>query len=390
MRIGYLDCFSGISGDMLLGAIIDAGLPLDSLLAELARLPLGGYRISAQRERRGIITGTRVMVIVEGGAPQRDLKKILNLIGRSDLSETVKQRSSLIFERLGAAEAKVHQVPIEKVHFHEVGAVDAIVDVVGAVLGLELLGIETLFSSPLPSGCGTVESEQGVIRIPAPATLELIAASAAPIRPTPSPELGELVTPTGAAIVTTLATFDRPSLSLERIGYGVGARELATMPNVLPLWVGQRSEEQSLLLVETNIDDMSPELHGYIMELLLGRGALDVWFTPIQMKKNRPAVMLSVLAPAEAEGEMVETLFRETSTLGLRVNRVQRHECEREMLPFDSSLGRVMVKVKRFGGARVALSPEYEDCRRLAQQHSLPLHEVYRIVTTEASAKFLS
>ncbi len=199
-----------------------------------------------------------------------------------------------------------------------------------------------------------------------------------------------MVTPTGAAIATTLASFDRPTLSLERIGYGIGARELEAMPNVLRLWVGEGSEEESLLLMETNIDDMSPELHGYIMELLLGQGALDVWFTPIQMKKNRPAVMLSVLAPAVAEGRMVETLFRETSTLGLRVNRIQRHECGREMLPFDSSLGRLMVKVKRFGGAKVALSPEYEDCRRLAQQHSLPLHEVYRIVTTEASAKLLN
>ena len=390
MRIGYLDCFSGVSGDMMLGALLDAGLPLDSLTAELARLPLAGYRISAQRASRGIITGTQVKVAIEKSDEKRSLKDILSLIERSGLTQRAKERSALIFHRLAEAEAKVHCHPVEEVHFHEVGAVDAIVDVVGAVIGIEILGIEALFSSPLPSGSGTVETEQGIIPVPAPATLELIAASGAPIRPTPRPELGELVTPTGAAIVTTLASFDDPTFSLERIGYGVGSRELAAVPNVLPLWVGESTpEERQLLLLETNIDDMSPELCGYVMERLFERDALDVWFTPIQMKKNRPAIMLSVLAPSEAEGKVVDAMLRETTTLGVRVQRIARHESEREMMPFDSSLGKVMVKVKRFGGARVGLSPEFEDCRRLAQEHGLPLQEVYRIVTAEASAQLL-
>jgi len=390
LRIGYLDCFSGVSGDMMLGALLDAGLPLDSLTAELARLPLAGYRISAQRASRGIITGTQVKVAIEKSDEKRSLKDILSLIERSGLTQRAKERSALIFHRLAEAEAKVHCQPVEEVHFHEVGAVDAIVDVVGAVIGIEILGIEALFSSPLPSGSGTVETEQGIIPVPAPATLELIAASGAPIRPTPRPELGELVTPTGAAIVTTLASFDDPTFSLERIGYGVGSRELAAVPNVLPLWVGESTpEERQLLLLETNIDDMSPELCGYVMERLFERDALDVWFTPIQMKKNRPAIMLSVLAPSEAEGKVVDAMLRETTTLGVRVQRIARHESEREMMPFDSSLGKVMVKVKRFGGARVGLSPEFEDCRRLAQEHGLPLQEVYRIVTAEASAQLL-
>ena len=391
MRIGYFNCFSGVSGDMILGALLDAGLSLDSLTAELARLPLSGYRISAQPASRGVITGTQAIVAVDERAREhRGIKDILSLVENSELSQRAKERSAIIFNRLATAEAKVHRVPIEEVHFHELGAIDAIVDVVGAVIGLELLGIEALFCSPLPAGSGTVQTEHGVIPVPAPATLELIATSRAPIQATPSPGLGELVTPTGAAIVTTLASFESPTLSLERIGYGVGSRELAAMPNVLPFWIGESTaEERQLLLLETNIDDMSPELHGYVMEQLFEQGALDVWFTPIQMKKNRPAVMLSVLAPPEAEGKIVDTLLRETSTLGLRRQMVGRHESEREIVAFDSSLGRVMVKVKRFRGARIGLSPEFEDCRRLAQEHGLPLQDVYRIITAEASAQLL-
>ncbi|MBE0415238.1 MAG: nickel pincer cofactor biosynthesis protein LarC [Dehalococcoidia bacterium] len=391
MKIGYFDCCSGLSGDMILGALLDAGLSLELLTAELAKLPLGGYRISAQPARRGIITGTQVNVFSQGSAEeQRNLKDILDLIEKSTLSEKTKERSILIFHRLAEAEAKVHRLPVDEVHFHEVGDIDAIIEVVGAVIGLELLGIEALFLSPLPAGSGTAQTPQGVIPVPAPATLELIASSGAPIRPTPSPDLGELVTPTGAAIVTTLASFESPTFSLERIGYGVGTRELAAIPNVLPLWIGEKiEEEQALLLLETNIDDMSPELYGYVMERLFERGALDVWFTPIQMKKNRPAVMLSVLAPPEAQGEIMETILRETSTLGVRVQPMARHQSEREVVQFDSSLGQVMVKVKRIHGERIGLSPEFEDCRRLAQEHGLPLQEVYRIVTAEASAQLL-
>ena len=389
MKIGYFDCFSGLSGDMILGAIVDAGLPIELLTTELAKLPLKGYSISAQSAKRGIITGTQVRVTSEGAQEQRNLSDILNLIEKSGLTQQAKKRSTLIFNRLAQAEAKVHRLPIEEVHFHEVGAVDAIVDVVGAVIGFELVGIEALFSSPLPAGSGTAQTEQGIIPVPAPATLELIAMSGAPIRPTPDANR-ELVTPTGAAIVTTLASFDSPAFLLERIGYGVGMWEAAAIPNVLPLWVGQMTEDRhELLLFETNIDDMSPELYGYVMERLFERGALDVWFTPIQMKKNRPAVMLSALAAPEVEGEIVETILRETSTLGVRIERMARHQSEREEVRFDSSLGPVAVKLKRLHGKRIGLSPEFEDCRRLAEEHGLPLHEVYRIVTAEAGARLL-
>ncbi len=389
MKVGYFHCFSGVSGDMILGSLVDAGLPIELLTAELAKLPLKGYRISAQPASRGVITGTQVNITLKGTGMRRNLKDILDLIEKSTLSSEIKDRSARIFHRLAQAEATVHRLPVDEVHFHEVGAVDTIVDVVGAVIGFELLGIEALFSSPLPTGSGTAETEQGVIPIPAPATLELIASSGAPMRPTPDANR-ELVTPTGAAIVTTLASFENPTFHLQRIGYGVGMREVAAIPNVLPLWIGEMTEEgRQLLLFETNIDDMSPELYGYVMECLFERGALDVWFTPIQMKKNRPAVMLSVLAPPEAEDEIVETILRETSTLGVRVQRMARHQSERELVHFDSSLGGVRVKVKRLQGKRVSLSPEFEDCRLLAQEHGLPLQEVYRIIAAEANAQIL-
>jgi uncharacterized protein (TIGR00299 family) protein len=388
LKVGYLDCYSGLSGDMILGALLDCGLSIDSLTEELARLPFTGYRISAKRASRGIITGTQATVFSEGSASeQRSLSDVLDLIGKSGLNQHVKERSTRIFERLAEAEARVHGIPIEEVHFHEVGAIDAIVDIVGAIIGLELLGVEALFCSPLPSGSGTAETRHGTIPIPAPATLELIASAGAPIRPTPYRDM-ELVTPTGAAIVTTIASFERPTLSLQCIGYGIGDREPADIPNVLPLWLGEMIVyERKLLLLETNIDDMSPELYGYIMERLFEQGALDVWFTPIQMKKNRPAVMLSALAPPDTEGQVVETLLQETSTLGLRVQQVERHHASQELMQFDSSLGRVGIKVKRLHGEVVGISPEYEDCRSLARKHDLPLQEVYRIVTTEASAK---
>jgi len=389
VKVGYLDCFSGLSGDMILGALLDCGLSLDDLIAELGKLNLKGYKIEAKSAKRGIIAGTKVTIVVSGRRTHRGLSDITDLIKASDIPEKAKERSIAVFKRLAAAEAKVHRVPVDKVRFHEVGAIDAIVDVVGTAIGLELLGIAALYSAPLPSGSGLAQCEHGTIPIPAPATLELIATAGAPIRPTPHRDT-ELVTPTGAAIVTTLASFECPTMSLQAVGYGIGSRELEGIPNVLPLWIGEsKQEERDLLLFETNIDDMSPELCGYAMERLFQRGALDVWFTPIQMKKNRPAVMLSVLAHPESQGAIVETILQETSTLGLRVQQVERHHAAREIVEFDSSLGQASVKLKRLEGKVTSLSPEYEDCRRIALERGLPLREVYRIVSAEANDKFI-
>jgi hypothetical protein len=384
LKIAYLDIFAGASGDMLLGALLDAGLSLDELRSALSKLPLSGYHISARRAQRGLLSGTQVCVAIQGEEQPRSLSQILSIIAASELPQQVKEQGTCIFHRLAQAEAKVHGTTVEDVHLHEVGATDAIVDVMGVVLGLHLLGVEAVFASPFPLGSGFVECSHGTLPLPAPATLELLTMSGAPTRH--SPEAVETVTPTAAAIITTLASFERPAFTLERVGYGVGSHEFATVPNMLRLWLGERAEPalSDILLLETNIDDMSPELCGYVMERLFEQGALDVWFVPIQMKKNRPAVMLCALAPVGAEGALVETILRETPTLGIRVQAAHRYEAGRELVEVDTPLGRARVKLKRLHGSLLAATPEYEDCRRLAREHKLPFQEVYRIVSQAA------
>jgi hypothetical protein len=390
MRVAYLDCFSGISGDMLLGALIDAGASLEELRAELAKLPVAGYRVEAQETRRAGLRATKATVVLEEARqPHRRLPDILKLIDGSALPPFDKERAASVFRRLAGAEARVHGLPPDEVDFHEVGAVDAIVDVVGAAIGLRLLGIEALYCSALPAGGGVVTGEHGTLPVPAPATLELLATAGAPLAPPPDAPV-ELVTPTGAAIVAALARFERPALALRRTGYGAGARDTEARPNVLRLWLGEAlaGRTGTMLLLETNIDDMNPELYGYAQERLFVAGAADVWFTPVQMKKNRPGVMVSVLCPLEREQAVVETLLRETSTLGVRAREVTRHEAERELFEFESSLGPAAVKMKRLPGQPPIAAPEYEPCARIARELGLPLQEVYRVVQEEAIRRF--
>jgi uncharacterized protein (TIGR00299 family) protein len=387
-RIGYLDCFSGASGDMILGALVDAGLSLASLRAELAKLPLTGYRLSARKVRRAGLAATQVRVTVAKKQPPRRLADILSIIEGSSLLPADKEKGAAVFRRLAEAEAKVHGLPLARTHLHEVGAVDAIVDVMGAVAGLRLLAVEELFASALTLGSGTTQSAGGGLPVPAPATLELVASARAPTVAHQGAEEGELLTPTGAAIITTLARFQRPAMKVERMGYGAGSRDIPAWPNVLRLWLGTSVDEagQVMLLAETNIDDMSPEILGYVQERLFASGAADVWLTPIQMKKGRPGVVLSVLCPVEAESGIVSLLLRETSTLGVRLREVRRQEAEREVLEFESTLGPAVVKVKRLPGEAPQAAPEYEVCRRLAEASGRPLAEVYRIVQGEAQA----
>jgi len=387
-RVGYLDCFSGASGDMILGALVDAGLSLESLRAELAKLPLTGYRLSARKVRRASLAATQVRVTVAGKQPPRRLSDILSIIESSSLPPAYKEKGAAIFRRLAEAEAKVHGLPLAEAHLHEVGAVDAIVDVMGAVAGLRLLRVEELFASALALGGGRTEGAADVLPVPAPATLELVASVGAPTVAQQAGEDWELLTPTGAAIITTLARFQRPAMTVECVGYGAGGRDIAGWPNVLRLSLGTAAEEarQIMLLAETNIDDMNPEILGYVQERLFASGAADVWVTPIQMKKGRPGVLLSVLCPVEAEDAIVSLLLRETSTLGVRLREVRRRQAEREVLTFESSLGPAVVKVKRLPGEPPQAAPEYEVCRGLAEASGLPLVEVYRIVQAEAQA----
>ncbi len=381
MTIAYFDCFSGASGDMLLGSLLDAGLPLADLEADLARLEIGGYRLEARRVTRQGLTGTQLRVLTEADHyPAVNLAAVEKIIGESGLPPRVQERSLRVFRRIARAEAAVHGVGIEAVHFHEIGAVDSLVDVVGFVCALERLGIEAVYSSALTVGSGTVETMHGRLPVPAPATLALLAEVGAPT--VPGPAQTEVLTPTGAALLTEFAAFTRPAMRLRAIGYGFGRKEFA-WPNALRLWLGDPLEaspegETSDTVVELhcNLDDASGEALGYAMEQLLAAGALDVWFTPIQMKKNRPAVQVSVLArPADAE-RLTDLLLRETPTLGVRRQVLARRKAARRMRQVETPWGTVRVKVKLIEGKEAALSPEYEDCARLAAAHGLPLREV--------------
>ncbi len=312
---------------------------------------------------------------------------MLDLIESSKALAQDKEKGARVFRRLAEAEAKVHGESVETVHLHDVGAVDAIVDVMGTVAGLRVLGVEEVFASPLPAGDGSIEGPHGSLPVPAPATLELLSRVKAPLR-APGAERGELVTPTGAAIVTTLAKFERPEMTLERVGYGAGSRDIAGRPNMLRIWLGERiAASTPMVLIETNIDDMTGEMLGYARDKLLEVGAADVWFTSIQMKKGRPGLMLSVLCSEAEEAALARLLLRETSTLGVRVRPVHRWEAEREVLEFESSLGPAAVKVKRLPGEPPSVAPEFEACKRLAEASGLPLAEVYRVVQAEAEAR---
>ncbi len=393
MNVAYFDCFAGASGDMLLGSLIHAGLSLERLREALHALPLSGYSLQERRERRGALSGVKLDVVLEdqGETPRRTLSVIEDLLYGSRLPETVREQALTVFRRLAKVEAGIHGVPLDEVHFHEVGATDALVDVVGTLLGLSLLGVEKVYCSALPAGGGVVMGSHGVFPLPAPATLGLLAEAHAPVVPPPvnGVALDELVTPTAAAILSTIATFRQPSLTLQAVGYGLGARDNPALPNALRVWIGQEAAapaSREVHLLETNIDDMNPEIYGYVTEQLFQVGALDVWHTPVQMKKNRPGVQLSVLARPPDVAGIVSVLLRETSTLGVRTHVLQRWEAEREVIRITSTLGEASIKVKRLDGKIVQVAPEYEDCRQLAQSSRLPLKDIYRQLETEAWA----
>jgi len=384
--LAYFDCFSGISGDMTLGALVDAGLSVDLLKAELAKLPVGGYTLAAERAKSKGLQGTLVRVDLDPSIPQphRHLADVLGIIQGSALPDYVKTTSSAVFRKLAEAEARVHGVGVEEVHFHEVGAVDAIVDVVGAVVGLAALGVEKVYASPLPTGSGTVQTAHGLLPVPAPATLELLRGAGAPLRP--SPAQTELVTPTGAAILATLAEFRQPALRLRAVGHGFGRKDLP-WANCLRLWLGEPLaagvDRDEISVLEANLDDTTPELLGAAMGRLFEAGALDVYFTPIQMKKNRPGVKLSVLGPPELEDALAATMLRETTTLGVRIARARRLKARRWQQEVATPWGPVRVKVKAFEG-QVTAAPEYDDCLRLASSAGVPVAEVYAVARAVA------
>lgn len=391
--LAYFDLYSGASGDMILGSLLDAGLDLSALEEGLAGLELQGYAISAAPVMKGAIGATALRVETRSGQPERHLRDILELIARSGLPERARERARRVFTLLGEAEARVHRIALDEVHFHEVGAVDSIVDVVGACLGLELLGADEIYASPFPLALGTHHVDHGWLPMPGPATLEIMATASAPTVPPPTDVRAELVTPTGAALICALARFERPPMILHRIGYGAGRADLPH-PNILRVWLGERApapagslaqlgEESAVgetprdvVLLETNIDDMNPQIYGYLFDLLLDIGALDVYCTPVGMKKNRQGTMLSVLCRTEHANRFQALLLRETTTMGVRVQPVHRVVAERTECLVETPLGPVRAKMKVLDDRVVAATPEYDDCLKLARRHEQPLIEV--------------
>lgn len=378
MKIAYLDCYSGVAGDMLLGAMLDAGLDAERFRAEIAKLGVDGVEIQVEKTVRRGITGVDVKVVTGHDHAHRHLSTIEKIIDASAIDAAAKETAKKIFRRLGEAEAAVHGVSIEKVHFHEVGAVDAIVDICGAAIGLAMLGIEKLYCSPLNLGSGTVKAAHGVMPVPAPATARLVKGL-----PTYSdgPAV-ELTTPTGAAIVSTLCeSFGAmPPMSIESIGYGAGDKDFPDRANMLRLVIGASSaapEATEISVIEANIDDMSPEWAGHARSRLLDEGALDVTLTPSFMKKDRPGYVLTVLAEPADRDRLCDVLFAETTTIGIRYHAAQRRVLDRNSVAVSTPYGEVRVKVASEAGEVRNFAPEFDDCRRLAEEKKVPLKQVW-------------
>ena len=378
MKTLYFDCFAGASGDMVLGAMVAAGVDPQQLKKQIGLLGIDGYAIDFQTVDRSGISATYARVQVPHEHKHRHLSDILKIIYESRLSDSIKDRAAKIFSRLAEAEARVHNQPIERVHFHEVGALDAIIDVVGAAICLDLLGVERFVSSPLHVGSGTVDMDHGRFPVPPPAVAELL--KGVPFYATDV--VGELVTPTGAAIITTVCEEfgPIPQLKLEQTGYGAGTREYKKFPNVLRVLIGEdrmsTSMDERLWMLETNMDDISPQILGHVMDRAFELGALDCYFTSVQMKKNRPGVMLSILCRNEQRSAFSEMLFAETTTLGVRSYQVERRALDRTIVRVETQYGPIDVKVAQLNGHVLKEMPEYEQCRQSALAAGVPLREV--------------
>ena len=379
MRLAYFDCPSGAAGDMIMAALIDAGAPVDRLRSELDKLGLGGWELRVREVKKGAFRATKVDVVVDAASHRvhRSLGDILSILEASGLAPDIKTKAGRIFTRLADAEARAHGSTREAVHFHDVGAVDAIVDVTGGVLALSLLGVQAVHCSPLPVGGGWVDGPHGRIPVPGPGTAELL-------KGFPVVDTGvraELVTPTGAAILTTLATAAgrMPSMTVGAVGYGAGTMELPGTPNVLRCFVGEAAGDpgdETIVQVETTIDDMSPQLYEPLMERLFAAGALDVFLTPVIMKRARPGVVLTALCAPEGVGALSRVLFEESSTIGVRWSERRRARLEREMIAVQTAYGIISCKISRLDGRVVTITPEFVEVARIATAKSLPVREV--------------
>lgn len=391
MSILYYDCSAGISGDMHLAALLDLGVDYDELVLELAGLGLDGYGIQATRASRKGVTGAQVRVVIDPKQPEyRNLRQIEAIIGSSTLRETVRARAVAVFRRLAEAEARIHDTSPDRIHFHELGALDAIVDIVGGCLALDRLNVDRILCSPVELGSGVARCAHGVLPVPAPATLELLKGVPVKLGAVPF----EATTPTGAALLATIVDkyVTHPALTINRIGYGIGHRD-GPIPNVLRVCLGEASavegDEGELSVLECNIDDMNPERYDYVLERLFAAGALDAWLAPVLMKKNRPGTLLSALCAPVLAPALTELLLAETTTLGVRRQAVWRTALLRDTTRIQTRYGDVVVKTAYRHGRPLRCKPEYEDCKRLALEHGVPIHAVYSAAHAALAAQGL-
>jgi len=380
MKIAYFDCFSGISGDMILGALLDAGLDFELFQSELTKLNLPNYKLKQQRVSKQNLSATKFDVIDLEKKKYRHLLDLNRIVEKSSFDEKLKTQAKEIFLKIAEAEAKIHNQPVEKVHFHEISAVDTIIDVVGVLVGLKLLKIEKTYSSKLNTGSGFVEFSHGKWPVPAPATAEIL--KGVPVYSTDCK--AELVTPTGAAIICTIADAfgELPEMTTESIGYGAGAQDLEH-PNVLRVFIGERItqaafEQDRVSILETNIDDMNPQFYDNILEELLQNGALDVYLTNVSMKKNRPGIQLTVLTRPEDADKFAQFIFRNTTSIGVRIRQEKRQKLERKIQEVDTKFGKVKFKISSLNGEVLNRTPEYEDCKRISKEQNIPLKVIYK------------
>ena len=384
MKIAYFDTIAGISGDMTLGAFLSAGISLDYLSSEISKLGLHGVEFQAKHLERGGITAVKLDVIISDQHHNRNINDIFKIISQSSLSDRVKENAKKIFMQLAHAEAKIHSMSIDDVHFHEVGALDAIVDIVGVAICLEKFGIKKVYSSPIKLGSGGfVDAAHGQLPLPAPAVAEILKGYPTVLTDVPF----ELTTPTGAAIVKAISSgvLSNEQIIFEDIGYGAGSEEIKSIPNLLRVMIGeleQSGEEEESVIVETNIDDMNPEIYPFVIEQLLSHGADDAFLIPIIMKKGRPGVLLSAITSRSKLDDITNVFFSQTSTLGIRMQHINRRKVVREQREIESKLGKIKVKVVKYNG-KERFIPEYEECRRLAIEKNIPLIEIYRNLEIE-------
>lgn len=401
MKILYFDCFSGISGDMVLGAMTDAGVDIEALRKELKKLNLGGYKLRTSNVKRKGIKGTKVDIVVDKKKHfhHTSYKDIKRLIERSKLSKRIIEDSMRIFKNIAEAEAKIHKTSVDNVHFHEVGAVDSIVDVVGAAICINLLSPDIILSSPINTGRGMVKTEHGILPVPAPATAEMLKGFPFYLSSTEF----ELATPTGVGIVTTMAKASNtiPNMKTNAIGYGAGSKDFPDTPNLLRIMIGETIpstppfkkggmggfEQDSITVIESNIDDMNPQFYDYIMNRLFKGGALDVFLTPIIMKKNRPAVKITLISEIDNANNLADILLSETTSFGLRMYKTERVKLKREIKVIKTEYGNVRVKMGKRNSKIIKVVPEYEDCKRIAEEKGIPIKDIYEKIKASAETK---